>query len=405
MKLRFLTLIICLFSVICPINSTIALKHGGLSLYNGLAITRGSAPSGKLTQTQAMARTAFFTRDNIDGIEFFIANWFNEETAPGGILTVNVSIEYPAGHCSNVVSASIADGGQAKLAKAIAAIPTNTQAWFRGYFTNPNGIPFSNFQGQNLALGDALVVGNSGIVDQTGSCTPVTDGGTFASIAPLAGIAAIEVPSICILGDSIALGVDNDHTPNSTGDNGIIAPSISSSFGYSLLAVNGESASAFVSNHANRGAIFSYCTAVTVEYGTNDLELLGNSVAQLQANLTTIYGLPSVGTQIFQNTLIARTTCSTNCSTLADQTPVASESKRVAFNSALISGSFGPNSGFFDPQSFVGTSTNFSIWKAGSPGFPPCVPNYTNEGVHPVTCAYYQVLQNSGYIDLSRIHR
>lgn len=402
MKLVSLALAICLSLV----TSAVAWTHGTTAgPYDGLAITRGSAPSGKLAQTQAMARTAFFTRDNVDGIEFFIANWFNGEIATGGTLTVNVSIEYPLGHCSNVVSASIASGGQVKLAKAIAAIPAHTQAWFRGYFTNPSGIPYGAFQGQNLSLGDALVVGNSGVADQTSSCTTVVDGGTTASIAPLAGVASITNSSVCILGDSTALGVDNDHTPNATGDNGIIAPSISLSFGYSLLAVNGESASDFVSNHINRGAILPYCTTVSVVYGTNDLELLGHSVAQLKADLTTIYGLPPVGTRTFQNALIARTNCATTCATLADQTPVGSESKRVAFNSDLISGLFGPNAGFFDPQSVVGTGTNFSIWKAGSPGFPPCVPNWTNEGVHPDTCAQYQALQSSGYLDTSRIHR
>lgn len=286
------------------------------------------------------------------------------------------------------------------------AIPSNTQFWVRKYITSASGIPWNAFQGQNLSLGDALIVGNSGVADQTMSGT-VTDGGTFGSACPLAIIAPTTAPSVCILGDSIALGVDNDHTPNSTGDNGIIAPSIAPSFGYSLLAVNGEYASQYVSNHTNRNAVLPYCSHVIVEYGTNDIYLNGDSVATLQGNLTTIYGY-AAGKTVFQNTLIARTNCATNCATLADQSTITAggeESRRVAFNSALTSASFGPSGGYFDAQSVVGTGTNNSLWKAGTPGFSPCVPNWTNEGVHPDTCAYYSAVQGSGYIDTSRIHR
>lgn len=409
MKIRAaLALVISLLT-----TPVIAWTHGnGAATYDGLVATRGSAPSGKRAETQAMSRLASFTRGAVTQIKLIIPNWYNGEVAPGSTATVTASIEYPAGVCtqltwSSATSVVAPDGGQVTSDYVNLVIPTNTQFWIREYITNAGGVPFASFQGQDLSLGDALVVGNSGVVDQTVSCDTVVDGGTFASIAPLAIIAPITAPSVCILGDSIALGVDNDHTPNSVGDSGSIAPSIGPSFGYSLLAVNGEYASQYVSTHTNRNAVLPYCTTVIVEYGTNDIYLGGDSVAALQSNLTTIYGY-AIPKTVFQTTLIARTNSSDFWATTAGQSTITAggeESRRVAFNTALTSASFGPNGGFFDMQSVVGTSTNNSIWKAGNPGFAPCVPNWTTDGVHPNTCSYYSVIQNSGYIDLSSGNR
>lgn len=379
------------------------------ALYDGLVATRGSAPSGLQAQVQAMARTASFTRSAVTQIKIITPNWYNAEIAPGSAATVTASIEYPAGtftqlKWSTATSVVIANGGQATSDYATVSIPTNTKFWIRQYILCASGTVVQSYQGQNLTLGDALILGNSGVVDQTLSGT-VTDGGTPVSIAPLAIIAPIPVttPSVGILGDSIALGVDNAHTPNSVGDTGSIAPSIGPSFGYSNMGVNAETAANFVSTHTNRAAVLAYCTHVIVEYGTNDI-YFGGSVATLQGNLTTIYSLAASGSTVFQTTLIARTTSTDFWATTAGQSTITGggeESRRVAFNTALTSASFGPNGGYFDPQSVVGTGTNNSIWKAGA-GFSACG-TWTDDGVHPNTCSYYTQLQGSGYIDVSRI--
>ncbi len=379
--------------------------------YDGLAGTRGSAPGQKLAQTQAMARTAIFSRSAITQIKIITPNWYGAELAPGSTATVTASIEYPAATCTQLkwsaaTSSVIPDGGQVTSDYVTISIPANTQFWVRQYTTNASGVVAAYYQGQNLSLGDALVVGNSGVADQTVSCGTVTDGGTFTSIPPLAVIAPIaltpvKLPSVCILGDSIAIGVNNDFAPNSVGDSGEIAPSIGPSFGYSNMGVNGETAANFVSTHTNRAAVLQYCSSTIVQYGINDLQF-GASVAALQASLTTIYGLAPGGATVFQNTLIPFTSSTDGWATTVNQTTSAFESNRVAFNSALTSASFGPNGGYFDPQPVVGTSTNNSLWKAGA-GFPACSP-WTTDGVHPSTCTYYTQLQGSGYIDLSRIH-
>lgn len=395
-------------------TATMAWTHGspGASTYDGLVATRGSAPSAQRAETQAMSRLASFTRSAVTKIKIITPNWYNGETAPGATATLTASIEYPAATCtqlkwSGATSVSVPSGGQVTSDYLTINIPANAQFWIREYITNASGVVTQSFQGQKLSLGDALIVGNSGVVDQTVSCGTVTDGGIFDSIAPLAIIAPITAPSVCILGDSIALGIDNDHTPNSTGDNGEIAPSIAPSFGYSNMGVNGETASSFVSTHANRAAVLPFCSHVIVEYGTNDIYLNEDSVATLEGHLTTIYGLAAVGAVTFQNTLIARTASTDGWATTANQATITAsgeESRRVAFNTALTSASFGPNGGFFDPQAIIGTSTNNSIWKSVGAGFAACNP-WTNDGVHPNTCSYYTQLQGSGFIDLSRIHR
>lgn len=380
--------------------------------YDGLAATRGSAPSAQRSETQAMARTALFVPSGISKLKVIITNWFGAEIAPGSASTNTASIEYPLGTCTTLkksgsATITVSNGGQVEVDYATLSVPSGTWIWYRQWVSNPSGVVVQSFQGQRLSLGDALIVGSS-VPDQTVTCDPVVDGGTFETIAPLAIIAPITAPAPCILGDSIALGVNNNHAPNSVGDNGAIAPSIGPSFGYSNMAVNAEQASQFVSNHVNRAAVLPYCSHVIVEYGTNDLYLNGDSVATLQANLTTIYGLAAPGSVVFQNTLIARTDSSDFWTTTSGQSyptsPIPNvEPLRVAFNSALTSGSFGPNGGFFDPQAVIGTGTNNSLWKAGA-GFPACAP-WTQDGVHPDTCSYYTQLQGSGYIDLSRIHR
>jgi hypothetical protein len=393
--------------------------HGhGATTYDGIVATRGSAPSVQDSHTQVMSRVASFTRSAVTQIKIITPNWYAGENTPGATATLTASIEYPVGVCtqlkwSTATSVTVSDGGQVTSDYATLSIPTNTQFWIREYMTNASGVPVDAYQGQNLALGDALILGNSGVVDQTVSCGTVTDGGTFESLAPLAIIAPITAPSVCILGDSIALGVDNAHTPNSTGDSGAIAPSIAPSFGYSNMGVNGDTASTFASTlNTNRRAVLSYCSHLIVEYGTNDFSFGGSSVAQLQTDLTTIYGFAPVGTVTFQTTLFPRTCSTDSWATTTNQSPEGTgscnlssnfESKRATFDAALIGGTFGPNGGFFDPDSVVGTGTNNSLWRAGA-GFPTCNP-WTDDGVHPNTCSYYTVLQSSGYIDLSRIHR
>lgn len=405
-----------------PVDATLAGSHGlnvvGPSTYEGLATTRGSAPSGHDTRTQAMARTALFVPSGFHQIKFTIPNWFGPEAAPGSAATTTASIETSPGVCTTLKKSgsstiTLPDGGQVDTDYAIVTVAGPTWIWWRQWINNPSGVVLDAYQGQNLALGDALILGSS-VTDQTVSCDPVVDGGTFQSLAPLAGIAPTIQPSVCGYGDSIMIGVDNDHTPNSNGDNGIVMPVIGPLFGYSNMGVNGDLASQFVSGHTNRVAVGQHCSHWIVEYGTNDFSFGGSSVAALQADLTTIYGYAPVGTVIFQNALIART-CSTDFwATVANQAPEGTgscnlssnfESKRVTFDASLTSATFGPNGGYFDPTSVVGTGTNNSIWKAGNPGFAPCVPNWTNDGAHPDTCSYYSVIQSSGYLDPTRIHR
>lgn len=396
-------------------------SSNGASTYEGLVGTRGFVPSHLSTFTQAQTRTAIFIPGpGFSQVKFDIANYYGAEIAPGSAATDTGSVEYPQGTCTPVkktgsTTITVADGGHVTTDYAVVTVAGPTWIWYRGHFSNPSGIVIDAFQGQNAAIGDALVLGNS-VPDQTVTCDPVIDSGSGgAIIAPVATIAQTTAPSVCIVGDSIPLGVDNDHFPNSVGDPGVVAPIIGPAFGYSLLAVNGDTSDNFVTNHANRGAILPYCTHIDVEYGTNSIYLNGDSVATLKSSLTSVYALAAPGSTVFQHTLIART-CSTDFwATTANQTPynglgaapcnVDFESLRVSFNSDLISGSFGPNGGYFDMQSVIGTGTNNSIWKAGSPGFTPCVPNWTNDGTHPDTCSYYSVIQSSGYLPLSRIHR
>jgi len=372
-----------------------------------------------------MSVLGFYTRSPITQIKFIFPNWYGVsggggETAPGSTATITASVEYPPGTCtpltfSSASSATITNGGQvtSDYVTIPGGIPTNTLAKIREYLLNSSGIVVNNFLQPTAGMGDALIVGNSGVVDQTVSCGTVTDGGNFQTIAPLAIIAPITAAAVCGYGDSIMIGVNNTHQPNSAGDSGEVMPSIGPSFGYSNMGVNGETASSFVSTHTNRAAVLPYCSHEVVEYGTNDLYLNGESAATLEGNLTTIYGYGAASLvspkTVFQTTLIARTTSNDSWATTSGQlyviTPYAGEVPRVTFNSDLTSAAFGPNGGYFAPDPVVGTSTNNGFWKSVGAGLACSGGAWTQDGTHPNDCGYYTGLQSSGFINTSRIHR
>jgi hypothetical protein len=104
---------------------------------------------------------------------------------------------------------------------------------------------------------------------------------------------------------------------DATGDIGEIARSIGPSYGYTNLAVAGDSAKAAVTGIANRSRMFAYCSHVIDEYGVNDLAL-GESTSTITAARTTLAqmsGKPTYGT-----TIPAETNSTDNWATLANQT-------------------------------------------------------------------------------------
>src|SRR6202041_1237360 len=108
-------------------------------------------------------------------------------------------------------------------------VPANTMFWTRRFWTNTTGIIYK-FGVEDQAIGDAMNVAASGLSDQTVTCGTVTDAG-IAAFFPIAIISNITVPSVCILGDSIAFG-SADGYYGTSGDVGIVERSIGPNNGY-----------------------------------------------------------------------------------------------------------------------------------------------------------------------------
>lgn len=406
-RLFALGVLITLFLIGSPGLAGFALFQVHSLTYSGISATRAAVNQGSLdtTNKQLMTRSGHFARSTITSIKIIASNFYVDlgtqlETGSGATATVTASVEYPAGVCTQLLfsasaSGSISDGSTLESDVVNVSIPSGAQFWIRQFWTSTGGTIYSGFPpgGDATNMGDSLRVAVSGLTDQTVSCGTVTKNVNDSLHWPLAIISRITAPSVCIIGDSIAAGTGDDYS--ASGDLGSVARSIGSSFGYTNLAIPSSRADEFVSSHTQMVKVLPFCTAGIIEYGTNDLSS-GHSVAQLESDLTTIYGYFSVGSQIFQTTILPRPSTSNGCTTLGGQTLPTWEANRLTFNDALKGGSFGPVSGQFDLSSAVETAVDSGFWITS--------PRYSIDCIHGNQAGYLHI-QSSGVIDTSRIHR
>lgn len=399
------------------ISPPLASWHGVPTLaplsFTGLVATRGKVDGVNLANLHTMVRTGHYARTTVTSLQAILTNFYlnssNVETANGGATTVHASIEYPSGTCtpftfSSSASGTIANGSTLLTDALTIAIPNGSLFWVRQFITNSFGFTYQSDNGvkqiDTAGVGDATVT--SSATDQTVACGVLTDGGTAGAHAPLAIIGPTTQKSVCLLGDSIAYG-SHDVYSGSSGDLGILERSIGPSFAYSNISSGGDAAVTFVGGSTtNRSQIFPYCTSAIVEYGRNDLyPALNNTAAQLETNLTTIYGLfvNPANKGVFQTTLLSDTTSTDSWATTINQSVIGGgpETNRALFNTALRGATFGPASGIFDTNSILGNGSNLSLWNVtGAANF--C----TNDGVHP-SPACYALIQSSGIIPAAAI--
>lgn len=378
--------------------------HGAASVvasYEGLVATRAASnwiTSFDTTNKQIMVRSTHIARDNITSLKIIASNFYTTggaELGSGATATVSASVEYPSGTCTQILfsgsaSGSIADGSTLTADYSTVSIPNGATFWIRQFWQSSGGALY--YISYPTITGDQLKKAVSGLADQTLTCGAIT-GGATGLMLPLAIIAQTTKPTICVVGDSIAWGLQG--LPTTAGDNGIITPTTGPLFGYSNLSAPGEAANVFVLNSTQRQKVFPYCSHAISNYGSNDLAA-SRTVAQIKTALTSIYGFFSAGVKVFQTTILPRPSTSNSCATLGGQTLQSFEANRVTLNTDLRSAAFGPNSGMFDASSIVETGLNTGFWDT-SPSA------YSNDCIHPNTFGYATVT-SSGIIDTSRIH-
>jgi hypothetical protein len=123
--------------------------------------------------------------------------------------------------------------------------------------------------------------------------------------------------------------------------------------------------------------------------GTNDFAESSRTLAQLQADYTTLVALcHNRGMKVISLSMLPRTTSTDNWATLANQTPVSASfnaganSPRGQFNTWLAA--FGPGNDYFlDATSQAESSPQSGLWVVNGTA------NYaTSDGVHPQSGIY-----------------
>jgi hypothetical protein len=407
----FKRLVVALIAIICLSSDSGAFWHGAPV---GLIGTRAKVDGNKSGGiTKAMFRSAFYLPNGSTTIQFLEGCFYvasGVETGPGSSCVITESVEYN-GTCTPVKfsgssTGTIPNNGTLLSDPVTLSAPAGALAFRRQYQTNSSGVTYQWDNSVNFidtSLGDASVT--SSPTDQTVACGALTDSGTIGIHAPLAIIGPLNQPGVCVVGDSIAYG--SQGTFDATGDIGIIEPSLGTGFAWTNISSSGDQAVAFVAGHSNRSLVFPYCSTAIIEYGRNDIYASPfDTAAQLETNLTTIYGYFGSNTKtIIETTLIPDTPSSTDeWETTANQSTQAPyEGYRQSFNSALRAGTFGPSGGYFDTASVIGTpSPNYQFWIVNGTPYYCTYPQSSFAGVHPSpTC--YGIVASSGIIDTTRI--
>ena len=251
------------------------------SVYKGIVATRGyvnGITSYGPTYTWAMNRSFHIARDNIAAgtLQAVWGNYLSSYVGDYiyGTATYKAAIEYPVGvitPCTFGGAATVTVGEQedATTDPCGPAIPAGATFWVRMLYTSPTGVNLVSAAGDVDLTREQFAFGKGSPVD-------AVDGGSFSTTAPgfwmlpIALVAPTTRPSVCIIGDSRAEGLE-DTVTDATGDVGEIARSIGPSYGYTNLAVAGETAQGAVVQFTNRARMFAYCSHVIDAYGINDI--------------------------------------------------------------------------------------------------------------------------------------
>jgi hypothetical protein len=375
-----------------------------MASYKGIVATRGYVSNllvGGANATWVMNRSFHIARDNISAGTLqvvwgnYLSNYGGDSTYGPG--TYKAAIEYPAGTItpctfSGAATGTVAGGTDAITDPCGPAVPDGATFWVRMLYTNPNGIAYVTSITMDDLTREQFAFGTGTPVDAVnGGTITTTSGGLW--IRPLALVAPTTNTSICIIGDSRAEGIA-DAVTDATGDIGEITRSIGPVYGYTDLAVSGESAEAAVTQLANRSRMFNYCSHVIDEYGIIDLALAEapGDIATARTALARMSGKPTYGT-----TLPAWTTSTDNWATLANQT---TEYNTNAFNSLVRSGISG-ETGYFDVIAGLDPSDlqKFPVGPAPGTAF-----YSTLDGIHENSTGDL-IIRNSGVITPSILQR
>lgn len=334
--------------------------------------------------TQANSRSRHIAIDDVINPRLVLDNWYGiTETGPGGISTETASIESPVGTFTQVTfsgsaTGTIANGGRL-ISDPVAGLTIRAGSTFyvRRFIQNAAGFCYYAF-GQLSGQGsiEALAQAVSGLSDQTMGGTITTSAAGYLC-PPSAILGMTQRPSIFVAGDSRANGMETAGT-SGIAETGCIVRSFATGPAYINASMSSMAGSQFAASPM-RIALAQYCSHVLCEYGTNDLAAGVTSAALI----ATIQGIQALcgNKPFYQTTIYPRTTSTDSWATTTNQTPIASESQRIAFNTAVRAGGLG-FTGYIEQADVYESARNSGFFIVnGTANF------YTTDGIHGTTAA------------------
>jgi hypothetical protein len=293
-------------------------------------------------------------------------------------ITFRAAIEYPIGTGLTPLwyngsrDMVLAPGGQGGFDAAGILIPAGS-----AFYAHTRMIVGTT--GETIGPTSTIIQGTTDgyQLDQLTTDNTSTIGATYATtnqnfnIGPLAVLgrlrASVGVPSVLILGDSIAAATGDTNRDYS----GFIARGIGATLPFMTLAKSSAQA-----NHWTASRIYSHVAAAAAcgathaisDMGTNDLGA-GRTVAQIQADLIAFWTLfTSRRIKVWQTTQTPHTTSTDTWATLGNQTPLAAYSTNNAWATLndWIRTTPAPLSGYIEVADTVTPSRNTCAWNVGS---------------------------------------
>jgi hypothetical protein len=359
--------------------------------------------------------------DSVSRLEgIVLGNWYADQNGEhNGAASINeyASIEYPAGFFTPVEWSTamgtnhapfvtIAPGADAVSDPIPVAIPHGAQ--FRVYrwsqSTSGSLMIFTLSASSTSGGSDVGFVYNTSaptndpLAAITNTANPA---GTWTASGgmryPLAILGMSSVPSVMIIGDSIASGrQDSTGTLLANGGDsgrwgiGAVARSVGYARPYTNMGCETDTIQSFNLAHTFRARQQTYHTDVVCEYGVNDLTA-GRTAATILSALQSAWALfPTKN--VWQTTITPITTSSDLWATTGNQTVVAMNPARITLNTS-IRGVPSPLKGIFDIANVVETSLNSGIWNVIAGVGQP-----TGDGTHPQPLMY-QYIQRSNALN------
>lgn len=379
----------------CDGTNYIKLAPYDIYPYLGQVATRcGTMDSFYAGAWQFCGRTVHKATEDLTRIKVIHPNWVTPsgtgaDTASGDTLTLEAVIEYPLNTFTRITynganATVIASGSESTPDWVNINIPKGAHFGIRYYgicgaagglcATSVNYVPVYATTSSSFTEGQNNVNGGS-TPNLLLTTNPVFGAGGIV-FRPAAIIGYTTNKSFFILGDSIAAGVKDaeDHAIAS----GFLERKLSR--GIINFARGGENINGLVSgNRATKRVAFAqYCSHVITNYSINDINA-GRTAAQIVADLIALKTAYFANKPFYVCTLLPNTTSTDSWATDgANQTVIANNAARLAFNDSVLSGGVTVADGVIDVSTVAQSTYSSSAFKAFGTGMA-----ITADGTHP----------------------